>query len=681
MSGGPQVHSLLPYLDDASGSLRICLVAQDLPTLERIPFPFLVASDADPFSLLIEAQFVTDAGSELKKVLLLVQRDAYPVGNAGSRPLTNGDIEQAWHRAYEFYLRTRMPAPPVVLTRQFTQSGAPASLEPVFYCKATKTYFHPPCPNCGHPLLQCEDDALLQRAGLQPYTGSLKRYLFCPSCSSAGPGGFYVKERVRTDPPTLSDREELIRAFGRFREKAEPDTRFPCPGCPHHAECYGPGNLATARIAALSFYPFHLLAFEAMSLCAVDFLALLSGARIEELAASLQGKGEQGRLERVRALGGRGAPGAPFLFEREERWFLEVLYLKLSFLGEVLRILVGESDILRHPEMTPCLDRLWVKVPEQCGLLPFLWNFRVQLIDIGSGTPGPPLLPDPSGSMGLHFLGLVWLEALLSNQRQGIGRVHDALRQAAETCPLEDERFVDRIFRGKTDPAFLPENVFWEPDGKRVDGTWNSLWERALHLGWVLLAGARRRGPEWSAEAFQASVESLRKDVRDALFPVSLVNVTQAVAAAAPVRPLDRLGAQGRQETAEPRPGEDETIRAILQRIHATWKAVAETPRQEPAEELEQTRFLQLGGTKQPPEPGPPQEKEGEDEVFVETVLLSSAEAPGRSPAAPAPPVPSAKEQGDQEDKEPEAEEEALEKTVFLDTAKLRGKGRDGSKK
>jgi hypothetical protein len=673
---GLQVNSLLPYLDASIGGLKIHLVAQDLPTLEKLPFPFLVLSDSDPFSLLIEARFVTDAGSELKKVFLLVQRDSYSAGKAGLRPITNRDIDQAWQKAYNFYLRSKIPPPPVVLSGQVTEGGTAVPSKPLFYCKKTATYFHPPCPNCGRPLQKCEDDGLLQTAGLHPHTSSLRRYLFCTSCSASGSVSFYVRERVCTDPPTELDREELIRSFGRCRERADPDTRFPCPGCPHHAECYEPGNLATARVAALSFYPFHMLAFEAMSLNAEDFLALLSGATVPDLTAFLRAKGEQGRIGLLQALRERGGPGVRFLFEDDDRWFLEVLYLKLSFLGEVFRTLVSESDILQHPEMSPCMDHLWVKLADHGGLLPFLWNFRIQLIDIGNRTPGTLLFPDRPGSYGLHILGLMWLETLLSNRRQGNVQVHDALRRVAETCPLEDDRFVDRTFRGRSHPAFLPENIFWDPEGKGVADAWNPLWGKALRLGWNLLAGGRRSA-EWSAETFQGELESLRREVRDALFPKPSAGVRQA-------------GATQEGETGEPevspraprhRSDEDEGIRRILEGICSRWKGAGEPQGMEPVEaedELEKTRILSLAGTKQPPEVRRMEERR-EEEIFVETVILSSAEPSGR-PASPSGPATSCVAEHEGREKRPSVEAEELEKTIFLDPTKPRGKGKDGSK-
>jgi hypothetical protein len=148
---GLKAHSLLPYLEASPGALKISLVAQDLPSLEKESFPFLVLSDADPFSLLIEARFVMDAGSELKRVFLLVQRDTYTVGSAESRPVNNRDIEQAWQKSYDFSLRSKIAPPPVLLSGQITEGGSAVPCQPLFYCKKTATYFHPPCPNCGRP--------------------------------------------------------------------------------------------------------------------------------------------------------------------------------------------------------------------------------------------------------------------------------------------------------------------------------------------------------------------------------------------------------------------------------------------------------------------------------------------------------------------------------------------------
>jgi hypothetical protein len=251
--------------------------------------------------------------------------------------------------------------------------------------------------------------------------------------------------------------------------------------------------------------------------------------------------------------------------------------------------------------------------------------------------------------------------------------VHDALRWAAETCPLEDDRFADRIFRGRSHPAFLPENIFWDSQGKGVDAAWSPLWEKALRLGWSLLAASSRRGPEWSAETFLAGVESVRTEVREALFPSSL-------SAVRPGGMARREETSAPPQTPRPRRDEEEAIYGILQRIHATWKGAADTQRKEPTDELEKTLILSSPGAKQPPDPGRLGASGEAEEVFLETVILSSGEGPGRSTSPPVPAASSAPEQEAQEQETPVGADE-LDKTVILDAAKLRGKGRDGSKK
>lgn len=673
------MHPLLPYLG-ASGTLKISLLPADTSSRDALASPFPVLADCDPFSVLIHARFLTDAGSVLTQAFLLVQRDAYPALGAVARPITNPDIEHAWQQAYDHHLRANAPRHALFLSAQLIEGGRAKHLPPLFHCTTTGSFFVPPCPKCGRPLGQCEDDSLLLRAGLQPYTSSLKRYLYCASCGGSEPGSFYVKTRERTDPSGVADQEDLIRAFGRCREAADPESGFPCPGCPHHSECYGEGSLARTRLAAFSFYPFYLLAFGAMSVCAAEFVALLSGAPVDDVASSLRKRGEHGRAGLLQALGARNDRGVSFLFEGDERLFLEILYLKLSFLGDVVRALVVERDILQRPEMAPSMEGLWVTVPDQSGLLPRLWNFQVEPINIGGGVPRTVLFPSRSGPFGLHLLGLLWLETLLANRRQGKAGVHDALSVAAGNCPLDDGRFVDRNFRGGLHPAFQPANIFWQPDGHRVDQAWSAMWEEALRLGWTLLAADSRRGPEWSAEAFQRELESLRRDVRDAMF----ARPSAGIARGETVRGAE-MGASLPPPSS--RADEDVAIRTALERIRERWKGPGEPQAAKAAEEetLEKTRILRVADTRHPPEAGPAEETREEDEaIFMETVILSAAGAAGR-PTSSAIPAAAPEPRPAQADAMPkssaDAGEDEIEKTMILDASKLRGKGRDGSKR
>ena len=80
------MHPLLPYLG-ASGTLKISLSPTDTSSRDALASPFQVLSDCDPFSVLIHARLLTDAGSLLTQAFLLVQRDAYPGLGAVARPI------------------------------------------------------------------------------------------------------------------------------------------------------------------------------------------------------------------------------------------------------------------------------------------------------------------------------------------------------------------------------------------------------------------------------------------------------------------------------------------------------------------------------------------------------------------------------------------------------------------
>jgi hypothetical protein len=159
-------------------------------------------------------------------------------------------------------------------------------------------------------------------------------------------------------------------------------------------------------------------------------------------------------------------------------------------------------------------------------------------------------------------------------------------------------------------------------------------------------------------------------EVRDALFPRSLGEAREADAAqqkrtGEPSRPL-------RTQLTE-----DEAIRGILERIHARWKGAADPQRREPQEELEKTRTLATAAAKPPPDSGGSAE-EAAEEVFVETVLLRPGGPPGRPTNPPVSVAASAPDPERTTQASADTEGEELEKTIILEAAKLRGKGKDG---
>lgn len=531
-----QKYSLLPYLNRfQSGTyLRPSLQCQDTSILEKAPFPFLVTAESDPLARLVEAQFVTDADSEIQKVFLLVQRDHYLITRNELWPINNRDVEDAWQKAFSFYTTGNQNTPLVILSNQISEKGKLAHMSSLLFCKTKQVFFHPPCPKCGLLLQQCEDDALLTSSGLQSYSQSLKRYLFCPACCPASERDFYVCESDRFDPPSVKDRWVLIKEFAQLPKKGYEDTQFPCGECPNHQECFGLDYKVLTRIVPFSFYPFYMLVFHAMSLNAQDFLSIVSGAPFDDIEAPLKAKQEFGRIHCVKAIKQNCFEKIPFLYDRDERHFLEILYLKLSFLAGLLQNFRSGNTLSIPEDLRLSLDRIWVKFPEQNGFLPFFWNFKVNYIDINRYLTETQSLPKPPASDGLFSFGLVWFYTLLVNKQQNIEKVYGFLREMMDQMDFQDKASFGKLCKEGFPSPVLPENIFWIPEGKTVNKTWHILWERGLHLGWSLFMAAFRDDKEWSKTFFQ-KIEDLRESVKCDLFggekerPLERVRETQEI--------------------------------------------------------------------------------------------------------------------------------------------------------
>jgi len=564
--------SLLPYLEftDTKFRLNFPLISQDGSILEKSPFPFLIISESDPFARLIEARFVTDAGSEIKRVFLLLQKDEYHLTRDELRPFNNQDIDQCWQKAFLFYSRKNQDGSAIILADQIGEDGGLISLQSLFFCKSKRIFFHPPCPVCGLPLQQCYDDDILTSLGFQRYSASLKRYLFCPSCfGSTGKSDFYVFSLESSDHSALKDRWDLIKDFGRLTEVRNRLNRFPCIDCSSRQECYGSDCLAVSRIVPISFYPFYMLIFEAGSVNVYDFLSLISGASFDDLESRLSEKQESGRINCLKALKRNSLATTPFFFEKNKKYFLEVLYLKLSFLGEFVQTIFSRID---DPGLDLSIDRIWINLADQSDLLPFFWNFKLNFIDIGGNAVKPPFLPKLFPYSSPHFLGIIWFYTLLVNKKQDVSEVYVTLEKKIEKIVSNDDDSLENFLKNGADSAFSPENIFWIPDGKSVSQDWVSLWEKSIGLGWSLLKIGLRTGlmenSKWSKDKFQQELENLRKEVKDKLFSHEL-NFVQA----------------------EPAP-ENKAISDILAKIMEKWSIGLEAQK----DELEKTVAISTAG-------------------------------------------------------------------------------------
>jgi hypothetical protein len=520
-----QTSSLIPYLESGENNFRleISLISDNPELLEKTPFPFLIVSDGS-FTRLIEARILSDAESVIKRVFFLQQSDKYRLTPDDMQPLNNKDIDRFWQKVFlKSSIRSTEKSSrrsQYVLLRQIKKNGEFSPFQSLFYCTFKNSYFHPPCSKCGKSLKLCRDDNLLSELELQPYSSSLKRYLFCPSCAQESTSiDFYVFGLDTFDPPFLKDRLGLIKDWAHLFDSPVTPDHFPCIDCTEKTKCYGIDNLSVQRIVPFSFYPFYSLLLEAGSLIAFDFLALISGATLDEVQASLSKKRAFGRIKCLEALRQTVGASSPFLFDHENgKLFFEVLYLKLTFLGELARMIFSDQGSLSPPDSLLSLDRIWVKLADQAGLLPLFWNFSLEVMDIGIASIKPSYLSRDPESQGIHFMGTAWFYALLVNNQQTIQQVQAGLEKIMPKLTSTDVKFSELIKQQKLRPIFSSNNIFWMPKDRRLDDAWHPAWEKSLDLGAGLLVASLNRERPWSIKAFWQNYNALRDELKAELF-------------------------------------------------------------------------------------------------------------------------------------------------------------------
>jgi len=603
--------SLLPYLDSKEGPsyLKITLATQEPLLLEKTTTPFLILSEPDGFSQLMEAQFLTDNGKLLGKVFLLVQKDRYRLTGNELWPIKNPDVENGWQRAFSFFKEEHASHQLRAFSIQVSPEGRLLPLAPLFFCKTTQRFFSPPCPRCGALLEQCTDDEVLLARGLQPYSHSLKRYLSCPSCPSVGASDFYVYEMDNNDPPDLKDRWTLIKEFRLLAENSVISAKFPCHSCVRHEECYGPDIPALSRVVPFSFYPFHLLVFEGMSLHASDFLALVSGAPFEEVEAGLKMKGEFGRLHCLRAIRDAGLLETLFLYALNDKFFLEVLYLKLSFLSEVAKVLCSTKTPGQRSTLS--IEGMWLKIADQTGFLPSLWNFRCGsfvLSGPAAHTTAAPVLPFTSVP---SFLGRLWFYTLLANKQQTITEISLALEDCMSQARTMQGDASSRSFEGLTRPMFFPGNLLWASPDKEVPPAWRLLWEKCIQLGWSMYLQGVRGEVAQPLDTFMLDLENVRAEARSLLFE-SKPDYSSPL-----IEQTEECSVTAQTEN-------DAAIRTALLKLMDKWKSSAKAyevkpePQTEESAGFAETVILPVRDTR------PQHSPEKKETIPEETVVISS---------------------------------------------------------
>jgi hypothetical protein len=608
------------------------------PRVPGIALQFLNGSDSSgeeifayienpgPFADLRPGQVAIDDTGLLADLFFLVQPDHYPAGITSElRPVSNSDVDNSWQQAFMRLHRPQAGMPPA-WPSQIDEKGRLLPFCSLFYCRHTQVFCRPLCPSCGRPLALCRDDRMLHEAGLAGYGDSLQRYLYCPACHQASSQApFYSKVPAADASPRERGCADLVQDFSRLLTQTDLADDLPCVGCEHAAQCYGPRPLVLERMRAVHFYPFFMLVQPAPSLNALDFAALLGDAGPDDIEQRLGRQQKNGRLDRFKKLRPALESGPGFLFASDARHFLELLYLKLTFLRELM-VLVnqGASEPVNHMTM----EGIWVRLAENSVHLPYLWNFSLQLVD----PVGPPEFYSADSRLReahlCGFLGTAWYYVLLVNAAQPMEAVQAGIEKllgAEAGADSGDPASFDAV-----DALFEARNIFWRPPDFVPNPGWEALWQEALELGTDPLRAGLDAGEGWSRDDFTERLDGLRGRVHQALFEAPAAGIPAGEAppaTASTTEPAeDRAGAKN---------SNDPQIAALLTEILRQWG-------RPPQPGLEATLFI--------PPPGLQPDESGD---YQETVILTAKDPQGRNDAA-SPPEPTPDAAGD------------LEKTMVL---------------
>lgn len=518
-----KTQSLLPWLEPGSSKIHLEISLQNTSLQTHGPPGdlFRLLSSSSPLFHLIHGSYKTPSGTLVKEVFLLVQKDHCSFTEQNT-PFNNSRIDTIWREA----CACADIADGVASFDCLCDSSADAKSFPLwrslFYCAARRCYFHPPCPQCGHLLELCRDDALLSAAGLSSYATTLERFLFCPVCHAAQTAtDFFTHDDGKNVSHLVKSRQALLAGFEQLVKNGSAGEDLPCRTCPELDDCYGAARVFS-RIHSVAFYPFRMLITDGAQLPARDFMHMLAGASyaainkqppiVREPKVILPK--ESACVENIKQ---QMPAGIQLFFANDSRRFLEISYLKLAFLEQITTAVFKAQKHLKHPDLRLSMEQFWVELPAEEGVLPFFWNFTVKPIALGIFPAEDVASIRVPESLGLYSLALMWFETLLVNREQSAADVHKALAVLLDEEENSSERpdfFPDSTADGV---VFDPGNVFWQPTPQQLPGMWFGLWRQALGLGWTILQ-ASFRARHFREDAFVDSLRCLADDVKKTLF-------------------------------------------------------------------------------------------------------------------------------------------------------------------
>lgn len=491
--------TLMGWLQPPIGGLGLFLTG-------KCPDGHPEADDATgPLVRIFTAFLGTTEGQTIHAVQLAAQPDQYPAIKSELLPVTNPEIDNLWMMALERHAAGGSEGLPLSPACQKSPQGQWTPFRSLFYCSHTRRFAHALCPDCGEGLSVCRDNTLLSQAGLPTYDGSIERFLYCSKCSAThSESAFYTCGAADRQSTRLKNGGGLLAEWSKLLKKRDLAAELPCIDCPEAARCYGSEKMVTTRMRPIFFYPSYALIQPRANISASVLQAILSGAAPAEM------REPEAPISNL-----PDDPTGGFLFsESDPRRFLETLYLKLTFLHDLAKILTTQPDQANEIADRMTLGGLSVALPHSSGRLPFLWNFRLMLADpIGSPYRNPSL-ERKHRHQWCYFLSGALFYLLLNNSRRPFKMIHDALERLAGDSHLTSLAELT----AETGMLFTPDNNFWRGNPMTILKESEAIWYQALDFGLRLRRSVRRPTEMVSDEQLEQDLEQMRGSIHRLLF-------------------------------------------------------------------------------------------------------------------------------------------------------------------
>lgn len=431
----PEGYSAIPLTaDQRSAPIRICA---------------LVCSEPDPaggalvrLRSQVDARVylgcLCDAGGHVHEWVELWVQDLE--GFSESLPavrdaLSNSAMDQRWREQVKAFERFERPV--------IIRTGWETSRPPVTFLDAGKREpVHPVDRESGDRWTLCEDDEILRKKGLAPFSSTLHRYLFLPKL---GTDSVFVP--LTAGAPTAACTQTLLEV---------------------HAGRAGliPFNVGSGFVMVRTLGPVGLPAFLDM-LGGGTWTGIPHGRSTVDtgLSAGLSGNvGGTARLTQSDFEGG-------LFLGQQGKWgrLVETFHLKVRALADAVSAVRAVTESAQRPLLNVSADSFQVRIGEPARGLPHLWSAKVTLADPGDAIA----LPIKASDAQYYVSPSAALLTVYRPAHAGRPTRGSATIRIREILPSTgDETILDGTLVTEEKISASPNDLAWiriAPGGGRVD--------------------------------------------------------------------------------------------------------------------------------------------------------------------------------------------------------------------